>query len=90
MTAAFYSDAADKARTGLTTPEQAAVESVRRALEDDPDPEHARGLPDADPRSESYVVELLPDQTGGRGISVVYRFSQDLDAVLILWLIAGP
>ncbi|MFF4647499.1 hypothetical protein [Streptomyces sp. NPDC001389] len=90
MTHAFYSDAADKARTELTAPERAAVESVRRALEEDPDPEHARGLPDADPLSESYVVELLPEQTGGRGVSVAYRYSQNLDAVLILWLIAGP
>ncbi|MFI6689043.1 hypothetical protein [Streptomyces sp. NPDC050485] len=90
MSRAFYSDAADKACRELSRSEQAAVESVRRALEDDPDPLHARGLPDADPRSESYVVELLPEQTGGRGISVVYRYSQDLDAALILWLIAGP
>ncbi|MFJ9482268.1 hypothetical protein ACIRRI_46050 [Streptomyces mirabilis] len=90
MTHAFYSDAAEKIRTELSASEQAAVESVRRALEDDPEPEHARGLPDADPHSESYVVELLPEQTGGRGISVVYRYSQDLDAALILWVIAGP
>lgn len=90
MSHAFYSDAADKARRDLSPSEQAAVESVRRALEEDPDPEHARGLPDADPQSESYVIELLPEQTGGRGISVVYRYSQDLDSSLILWLIAGP
>lgn len=88
MTSAFYSDVADKARAELSRSEQAAVESVRRAIEDDP--EQGRGLPDADPRSESYVIELLPEQTGGRGISVVYRYSQDLDAALILWLIAGP
>ncbi|MFJ8957297.1 hypothetical protein ACIRO1_45130 [Streptomyces sp. NPDC102381] len=90
MTHAFYSDAAEKIRTELSRSEQAAVESVRRILEDDPAPDAARGLPDADPRSESYVIELLPEQTEGRGISVVYRHSQDLDAVLILWLIAGP
>ncbi|MFI6056453.1 hypothetical protein ACIBCO_41190 [Streptomyces violascens] len=90
MTHAFYSDAAEKIRGELSRSEQAAVESVRRALEDEPDPDHARGLPDADPHSESYVVELLPEQTGGRGISVIYRYSQGLDAVLILWLIAGP
>ncbi|MGW6605709.1 hypothetical protein [Streptomyces sp. NPDC055036] len=88
MTHAFYSDAAEKIRADLTRTEQAAVESVRRALEDDP--EQGRGLPDADPLSESYAVELLPEQTGGRGISIVYRYSQDLDAALILWLIAGP
>ncbi|MEV7445714.1 hypothetical protein AB0O22_32035 [Streptomyces sp. NPDC091204] len=90
MTHVFYSDAADKARVDLTAPERAAVESVRRMLEGDPNPEHARSLPDVDPRSESYVVELLPEQTGGRGISVVYRYAQHLDAVLILWLVAGP
>ncbi|MFF2927188.1 hypothetical protein ACFVTP_33090 [Streptomyces celluloflavus] len=90
MSEAFFSDAAEKILRELTRSEQAAVESVRRTLEDDPDPEHARGLPDADPRSESHVVELLPEQTSGRGISVVYRYSQDLDAALILWLIAGP
>ncbi|GHH25865.1 hypothetical protein [Streptomyces rubradiris] len=90
MSHAFYSDAAEKIRSELTHSEQAAVESVRRALEDDPTPDHARGLPDADPHSESYAVELLPETTGGRGISVVYRHSQTLDAVLILWLIAGP
>ncbi|MDJ0344207.1 hypothetical protein QMK19_29250 [Streptomyces sp. H10-C2] len=88
MTHVFYSDAAAKARAELSRSEQAAVESVRRALEGDA--EQGRGLPDADPRSESYVVELLPEQTGGRGISIVYRYSQDLDAALILWLIAGP
>ncbi|MFE7332993.1 hypothetical protein ACFU8W_51070 [Streptomyces sp. NPDC057565] len=32
----------------------------------------------------------LSEQTDSRGISVVYRYSQDLDAILILWLIAGP
>ncbi|MFI9186884.1 hypothetical protein ACIGXG_32220 [Streptomyces goshikiensis] len=90
MSEAFLGDAAEKTLRQLTRSEQAAVESVRRALEEDPEPKHARGLPDADPRSESYVVELLPEQTGGRGISVVYRYSQDLDATLILWLIAGP
>ncbi|MFJ2774302.1 hypothetical protein [Streptomyces sp. NPDC087300] len=47
-------------------------------------------MPDADPRSESYAIELLPEVTGGRGISVVYRHSLDLDAILILWLITGP
>ncbi|MGW4825691.1 hypothetical protein ACWEP4_44275 [Streptomyces sp. NPDC004227] len=90
MTHAFYSDPAEKILTELTPGERAAVESVRRSLEDDPDPGHARGLPDADPGSESRVIELLPEQTGGRGISVVYRYSQELDACLILWLIAGP
>ncbi len=88
MTRAFLSDAAEKIRSELSRTEQAAVETVRRALEDDP--QQGRSLPDADPYSESYIVELLPEQTGGRGISVVYRHSQDLDAVLVLWLIAGP
>ncbi|MER7069274.1 hypothetical protein ACFW6R_29645 [Streptomyces albidoflavus] len=90
MTYAFHSAAAEKSLRELTPTEQAAVESVRRGLEDDPTPDHARGLPDADPSSESYAVELLPEQTGGRGISVLYRHAPDLDAVLILWLIAGP
>ncbi|MFI1169147.1 hypothetical protein ACH4UM_37710 [Streptomyces sp. NPDC020801] len=88
MTHAFYSDAAAKVCQELSRSEQLAVESVRRALEEDP--KQGRRLPDADPRSESRVVELLPEQTGGCGISVVYRYSQDLDAALILWLIAGP
>jgi hypothetical protein len=90
VTHAFYSDAADKILAELTAGERAAVEAVRRSLEEDPDPDHARGLPDADPNSESYVIELLPETTGGRGISVVYRYSQEMDAALILWLIAGP
>jgi hypothetical protein len=85
---AVHSDAAAKVCAELDRSEQAAVESVRRSLEEQP--RQGRTLPDADPRSESYVVELLPEQTGGRGISVVYRFSSDLDAALILWLIAGP
>ncbi|MFI1869689.1 hypothetical protein [Streptomyces jumonjinensis] len=88
MTHAFYSDAAEKALAELTRSERIAVEGVRRALEDDPS--LGRGLPDRDPRSESYAVELLPSQTRGRGITVVHRHSQDLDAVLILWIIAGP
>ncbi|MFI7396545.1 hypothetical protein [Streptomyces tendae] len=91
MTHAFYSDAAEKILRGdLSVSERTAVMSVRASLEEDPTPDHARGLPDADPRSESYAIELLPEQTGGRGISVVYRHDRDLDAVLILWLIAGP
>ncbi|WP_151775704.1 hypothetical protein [Streptomyces abyssomicinicus] len=90
MSHAFYSDAAEKIRAELVRSEQAAVESIRRLLEDDPDTDRARSLPAADPDSESYVIELLPEQTGGRGISVVYRYSPGLDAVLILWLIAGP
>ncbi|MFD8851863.1 hypothetical protein [Streptomyces sp. NPDC059604] len=90
MTQAFYSDAAEKILSDLSTSERTAVMSVRASLEDDPTPDHARGLPDADPRSESYAIDLLPEQTGGRGITVVYRYSQALDAALILWLIAGP
>ncbi|MFE4658195.1 hypothetical protein ACFRFJ_16110 [Streptomyces hydrogenans] len=90
MTRAFHSDASEKILRELGTSEQAAVESVRRFLEEDPDSDRARGLPDADPRSSSWVIELLPEETGGRGISVVYRYNVDLDAVLILWLIAGP
>ncbi|GGZ19856.1 hypothetical protein [Streptomyces nitrosporeus] len=90
MTHAFYSDAAEKILADLSTSERTAVMSVRASLEEDPTPDHARGLPDADPRSESYAIELLPEQTGGRGVTVVYRHDQVLDAVLILWLIAGP
>ncbi|MCR8945063.1 hypothetical protein NW249_23375 [Streptomyces sp. OUCMDZ-4982] len=90
MTHAFYSDAAEKILGDLSVSEQRAVRSVRASLEEDPTPEHARGLPAADSGSESYAVDLLPEQTGGRGITVVYRYTQELDAVLILWLIAGP
>ncbi|MFF3907787.1 hypothetical protein ACFYZJ_17700 [Streptomyces sp. NPDC001848] len=88
VTHAFFSDPAEKILTELSPTERAAVKSVRRSLEDGP--AQGRGLPDADPRSESRVVVLLPEQTGGRGISVVYRYCQGLNAVLILWLIAGP
>ncbi|MFM9735181.1 hypothetical protein [Streptomyces niveiscabiei] len=90
MTQAFYSDAAETVLADLTAGEQAAVDAVRKGLETDPEPAHARGLPDADPLSESYAIELLPEQTGGRGVSVVYRYVQDLDACLISWIIAGP
>ncbi|WP_427251126.1 hypothetical protein [Bacillus cereus] len=91
MTYAFYSDAAEKIlRSDLSASEKTAVMSVRASLEEDPAPDHARGLPDADPRSTSYAIDLLPEQTGGRGITIIYRHSQDLDAVLVLWLIAGP
>ncbi|MFD7867805.1 hypothetical protein [Streptomyces sp. NPDC059783] len=90
MTYAFYSDAAEKILADFTLSERTAVMSVRASLEEDPTPDHARGLPDADPRSESYGIDLLPEQTGGRGITVVYRHDQELGAVLILWLIAGP
>ncbi|MEV7595493.1 hypothetical protein AB0O42_35040 [Streptomyces sp. NPDC089922] len=91
MTHAFLSDAAEKIAQGdLSVGERAAVMSVRASLEEDPTPDHARGLPDADPRSESYAIDLLPEQTGGRGITVVYRHNRDLDAVLVLWIIAGP
>ncbi|MFD3336031.1 hypothetical protein ACFWV1_25805, partial [Streptomyces sp. NPDC058700] len=68
----------------LTAREQAAVETVRRALEEQPG--QGRPLPGTDTRA----VEVLPEQTGGRGLSVVYRHDTTLDAVLILWLIAGP
>ena len=36
------------------------------------------------------MVRLSERQTGGRGISVVYRYHPDMDASLILWLIVGP
>ncbi|MGV4926599.1 hypothetical protein [Streptomyces sp. BHT-5-2] len=47
MSHAFYSFAV---LCEFSRSEQSAVESVRRALEGDP--EQGRGLPDADPRSE--------------------------------------
>ncbi|RSS57470.1 hypothetical protein [Streptomyces sp. WAC01280] len=84
MTHAFHSDAAEKILAELTAREQAAVESVRRSLEEQPG--QGRSLPGTD----TLAVEILPEQTGGRGLSVVYRHDADLDAVLILWLIAGP
>ena len=84
MTFAFHSDAAEKILAELTAREQAAVETVRRALEDAPG--RGRLLPGSDTR----VVEVLPDETAGHGLSVVYRHDSTLDAVLILWLIAGP
>ncbi|GHF11841.1 hypothetical protein GCM10014715_79450 [Streptomyces spiralis] len=68
-----HSDAADKALRELTRTEQAAVESVCRALEVELGPDRARGLPDADPRSASYVIELLPVQTNGRGNDAALR-----------------
>ncbi|GHH44007.1 hypothetical protein [Streptomyces candidus] len=66
----------------------AAVEGIRISLESDP----ARGkeVPDSGPGSSSYVVELLPEETGGRGISVLNRYDVSLDAVLITCLVAGP
>ncbi|MFJ7280757.1 hypothetical protein [Kitasatospora sp. NPDC098663] len=88
MTHAFHSDAVAKLLGELTPGERAAVETVRVSLETEPD--QGRGLPDADPRSETYAVEVTPAATGGRGISVVYRYSGDLDACLVLWLIVGP
>ncbi|MCB5909717.1 hypothetical protein [Streptomyces pinistramenti] len=80
MSHAFYSDAAEKIRTELTQAERVAVETVCRSLEEDP--KQGRGLPDADPGSESYVVEPRPEQTGGRGISVIYRHRQDKVMIL--------
>ncbi|MZG02961.1 hypothetical protein [Streptomyces sp. SID5614] len=90
MTYAFFSDTAEKILRELTRSEQTAVEMARRFIEEDPDSDQARSLPDADPRSASWGIDLLPEQTGGRGITVVYRFNADLDAALILWIIAGP
>ncbi|MGX1956072.1 hypothetical protein ACWIGY_38035 [Streptomyces anulatus] len=90
MTYVFYSDASEKILGELTRSEQAAVESVRRFIEEDPDSDQARALPDPDPRSTSWALDLLPEETGGRGITVAYRFDAELDAVLILWIIAGP
>lgn len=84
MTQAFHSDAAEKILAELSAREQAAVEAVRRSLEEAPG--RGRSLPGTD----TLAVEVLPEQTGGRGISVVYRHDADLDAILILWLIAGP
>ncbi|MEU2769331.1 hypothetical protein ABZ628_21610 [Streptomyces diastaticus] len=87
---ALLGDSAEKLLAGLTASEQAAVESVCRCIGEDPDSERARGLPDADPRSSSWAVDVLPEATGGRGVSVIYRYDAALDAVLVLWLIAGP
>ncbi|WKK24146.1 hypothetical protein QZH56_36840 [Streptomyces olivoreticuli] len=85
MTHAFYSDAAEKTRVELTRGERAAVEAVRVSLETDP----RQG--DPMPGSDLQVVDLEPEETGGgRGISVVYRYDEALDAALIVWLVAGP
>ncbi|CAM5483459.1 hypothetical protein GCM10010329_67790 [Streptomyces spiroverticillatus] len=88
MTHAFYSDAAEKARLDLSPRERAAVEDVRLSLESAPG--RGESVPDSGPGSSSYVVELLPEETGGRGISVLYRYDGALDAALITYLVAGP
>ncbi|MFI1312396.1 hypothetical protein ACH4TS_19965 [Streptomyces albidoflavus] len=87
---ALLSDSAEKSLASLTASEQAAVVSVCRYIEEDPDSERARGLPDADPRSSSWAIDVLPEATGGRGVSVIYRYDAALDAILVLWLITGP
>ncbi|MEU5163932.1 hypothetical protein AB0G74_30550 [Streptomyces sp. NPDC020875] len=87
MSHAFYSDAAEKILPELTTSERATVERFRRALAENPDLGRLLPGPDAQP---SRAYDLLPGQTRGRGITVVHRHSPELDAVLILWIIAGP
>lgn len=65
MTHAFSSDVAEKIlRTDLRPGEQAAVEAARRLIEETPNSERARHLPDADPRSTSWAIELLPEEAG--------------------------
>jgi hypothetical protein len=78
VTQALHSDAAEKILIELTTREQAAVETVRQALEDQP--VQGRLLPGTDNR----VVKVMPDEPGGHGISVVYQYEHGLDAVLVL------
>lgn len=63
---------------------------VRRLLEEQSALPGARPLPDHGLGSTTYAYELLSEQTGGRGLSIVYRHAEDLNATLILWLIVGP
>lgn len=85
MSHAFLSDAAEKTRVELTRGERAAVEAVRFSLETDP----RQG--DPMPGSDLRVIDLEPEETGGgRGVSIVYRYDEALDAALIVWLLAGP
>lgn len=88
MSHAFLSDAAEKVFADLTRSEQAAVATVRAALQIGP----RRGdpWPENDPQAEGFVIRLGEARTGGRGISVVYRYHPDMDAALVLWLIVGP
>ncbi|WP_229883825.1 hypothetical protein [Streptomyces omiyaensis] len=84
------SDAAEKAVADLDRPERAAVETVRRQLETEPLPPRARSIPDTDPHTRTYAIDLLPHETGGRGITLVLRITDGLPAYLISWVIAGP
>ncbi|MFD9637725.1 hypothetical protein [Streptomyces violascens] len=88
MTPVHYSDEAEKALTELTRDERAAVADVRASLELDP----CRGdrRPGYDPDVEERVLRLTTQETQGRGVSVLYRYHRDMDAVLITWLIIGP
>lgn len=86
----FLSDAAEKALADLDRTERASVETVRRQLETEPLPHRARPVPDADPQTRTYAIDLLPHETGGRGITLVLRMTDGLPAALISWLIAGP
>ncbi|WP_438297601.1 hypothetical protein [Streptomyces sp. HUAS TT7] len=88
MTPVHYSDEADKVLTELTRDERAAVTDVRASLELDPHRGDRR--PGYDPDVEEGVVRLTTEQTRGRGVSVLYRYHRDMDAVLITWLIVGP
>lgn len=88
MSHAFFSDAAEKVFAGLTRSEQAAVTTIRATLQIGP--RQGDPWPDGDPQAEGFVIRLTETQTGGRAISVVYRYHPDMDASLILWLIVGP
>ncbi|MFD9685215.1 hypothetical protein ACFXPX_04940 [Kitasatospora sp. NPDC059146] len=85
---AVFSDEAEKILPGLTPAELRAVEHVRAQLELTPRLGERR--PSYDPQAEDYVVRLDPEETGGRGVSVLHRHHPTLGASLITWVIVGP
>ncbi len=88
MSHAFYSDEAEKVFAELSVFEKQAVETTRTALQIEPRQGERRTT--YDPSVEEYIVRIAEGTTRGRGISVLYRYHRDMDAVLIMWLIVGP
>ncbi|MCC9309970.1 hypothetical protein LN042_23330 [Kitasatospora sp. RB6PN24] len=88
MTFVAFSDSTEKVLPELTPSERRAVNTVRSQLE--AQPRLGKRRPGYDPKAEDYVVRLGEEQTGGRTISVLYRFHPSMDAALVTWLVIGP
>lgn len=83
-----YSAPAEMELDHLTQQERSAVDAATRRLATEP--RIGRAVPDQIDGTHAHALDLAAQRTGGRPVTLLYRYDSVTHEVLITWLLIGP